>query len=427
MTDVRSKSSAPVLSDFSSSGGTPIVVNRATGSAFVLRDGERMADIKNGVIRVADYADGDGSIETAAVQAAMDAGAGGTVDFGERKDFMVDASLTPASNTRYVGGSRVFAAPNSISGAVFDCSNKSNVTFDYGLEIDANKANAGAHHGIFFYRGSNNRALNVYIHDTIEAGILGESETNLRISGCDVIDCGLNGYAENHGIELYSITALPLENCCIENCLIEGAYRKGVTVYSDGSGTILCVQVVNNRVNGCGLGGIFIANLTASNQKDIQVRGNKLDANYTNIVVADAINALVANNACRSSSGGEGITIQNVLESDIHDNIIVDSYSIGLNFVGTTNNYNNVHHNTVMRSNQGLAAYAPGLRIIGANNSIFDTNVIVGESSSPKQTHAIYEESDSDNNHILDNLVANCSSGTLVTTTGGSTVVRSIP
>jgi len=54
--NVRSKSDLPILADFTSGHGTPLVVNRATGRGYVLLDDGTIAPLNNRWVDVADYA-----------------------------------------------------------------------------------------------------------------------------------------------------------------------------------------------------------------------------------------------------------------------------------------------------------------------------------------------------------------------------------
>ncbi|HAG05309.1 MAG TPA: hypothetical protein DCG68_00445 [Cryomorphaceae bacterium] len=54
--NVRSKSDLPILADFTSGHGTPLVVNQATGRGYVLLDDGTIAPLNNRWVDVADYA-----------------------------------------------------------------------------------------------------------------------------------------------------------------------------------------------------------------------------------------------------------------------------------------------------------------------------------------------------------------------------------
>lgn len=50
MSDVRSRTGAPILDDFASSGGTPIVVDQTPGSEklYILNDANSIVDVSGG-------------------------------------------------------------------------------------------------------------------------------------------------------------------------------------------------------------------------------------------------------------------------------------------------------------------------------------------------------------------------------------------
>lgn len=399
------------------------------GTIIVASDGGRWKLQQSFAVHVKQFGvKGDNSAnDTASLQAAVTAMAGKELYFGSGLTILVNASITLQSNSKYTGASAVKAMASSISGAILDGTGKSGITID-GLEIDGNAANTGAHFGVQLLNGSNNTVKNCYVHDTIEAGIRAGQESGLKILNNNVINCGRNGYTDNHGIMVYSITTTPLKNFLIEGNYVDTAYRKGITAYSASPGVAQGGVIANNRVVNCALGGVYVASAPGSSyQKDISIVGNSCLSNYNNILVSNLQSGSVDGNVCDGSTA-QGIYVSDSVDVAIGDNSVVSSGTIGIQVIGVNSTPVGIKvgGNTVMYSNTTAAGYAPGIDLNGVTYSTVNGNVVLGESSSPKQTHGIAEEGPSDFNVFSDNRIAYTSSGTLLATVGANTHVRSI-
>lgn len=325
MTDVRSKTGAPVESDFTSPRGTPIVVNDTVGSVSLsVMDAngtiQKISPESTSAVsyftpeQLADALTGSPTLDmTTPLQQAINGAAGRRLDFGDNYTFRVTASLDLQSDSSYCGRSKIIG--DAVSGAILDASDKSSVTIE-GLEIDGN---ADSDHGIQLANGTSNRILGCYIHDTYQAGIRGEDETSAKVLGNRLKDCGRSGPTDNHGIMFYSVTAGGItDDILISGNTVDTAFRKGIGTAAMGGGIVRKVTIVGNNVYNCGLGGIYVSSAT---QEDITVVGNTCVDNYVGIEFDNVTGGCVFGNACNGSTI-QGIASTSCTDTNISGNTL---------------------------------------------------------------------------------------------------------
>lgn len=374
---------------------------------------------------------GDGvTDDTGALAAAVLGASGKTLNFLDELTILVSSTITLVTNSRYVGRS-VIKAKNlsSIAGALLTVPASATKVVIDGLRIDGNAASTGANYGIQLSLGTQNTVRDCYIHDTIQAGIRAESETDLVISGNRVINCGRSGFTDNHGIMVYSTTATATSGCIISGNHVSGSYRKGIAVYAATPGSASNILIDTNYVSGSGAGGIYVAPETsAATISNITIVGNHLNNNYANVVLGLCQNSCVVGNTLRLSTTAQGMVVEDCTGINISGNTIVSSRTTGLQLSRTSGSSqrNSVTGNVIIDSNQSSAAFGPGIHLSNTSATLVTGNSVIGESSSPKQTHAVVEDGTSDYNVIFGNQLINTSSGFLISFVGANTAVQNV-
>ncbi len=364
MTNVRSKSGAPVESDFSSPRGTPIVVDDTAGSvslSIMDSNGEiqRVSPESTSAVsyftpeQLADALTGSPTLDmTAALQSAITNASNRRVDFGDNYTFKVTAPLVLQSNTTYCGHSKIIGV--GVTGAILDGSDKSGVVIR-DLEIDGNAdagTSADADHGIQLANGSGNQIIGCYIHDTYQAGIRCEDESSLKVLSNRLVECGRSGPTDNHGMMFYSTTAGGITNdVLISGNTVDTAFRKGIGTAAAGGGIVRKVTIVGNTVYGCGLGGIYVSSAT---QEDITVVGNTCVDNYVGIEFDNVTGGCVVGNAC-SGSTIQGIASTSCVDTLIDNNTLTGNGVDGVLITTPTD----VSYGSVEGKNRGVNVAIP--------------------------------------------------------------------
>jgi parallel beta-helix repeat protein len=379
-------------------------------------------------VRDAPYlAKGDGSNETAILNACYAANQGKAIDHGDGYTYGINATLTMYSGSRYHGRSVIKQITGAaIANPMISGTSVSNVVFEE-LEIDGNQSGNSATqtYGIKFSGGTNNTIHGINVHDTTQAGIYLESEAYSKIVGNQVINCGINLGTDNHGIMMVSTTSTPLSAIICSGNTVKNAYRKGITVYNATPGVVNGVTIEGNSVSDCGTGGIYTANANAVThgfQNGIAIIGNRCYNNYVHIECDSATGATVSGNTCDTTSGGQGIYSADCVYSSFTGNTVVSSQADGMKFIGITINPTGltISGNVLALSSQAGAGTYHGVLMNGVTYSNVTGNVMLGESGTPKQGYGIYETGAADYNLYADNRIANTQSGLLVVMTGAN-------
>lgn len=353
------------------------------------------------------------------------------------KTYLTSAQLSLTDDLRIVGNGAIIKASNSalITGAILRASSVSNIVIS-DLELDCNGANNGANYGLWITGGANHVIEGLYVHDSKEAGLALEELTKVEVRGGRLVNCGratnVSGAAatNNHAVMIFTDTnGANTSDVDISGVYIEGAYRKGITTYSGGTGVVSNINIHGNRILTCGVtpssgGGIYIANApAAAAQVQVNVSDNILDGNYVNMEVSNLSYGGVTGNVC-TASVANNIEVIEASHLVITGNIVDNSgvHGIALNTSSGTNKNLTISGNTVMRSNQSTAGFGAGIWV---KNTV--TSAIVGNAvndDATKMTHGIIEEGTSDTNIIAANNVLNASAA-LYTIAGAATILQS--
>ncbi len=408
------------------SSGSSLVGFLQAGTGAVTRTAQaKMRD----VVSVKDFgAVGDGvTDDTAALQACYTAHPGAVIDHENGKTYIVSATLNVSSGSILQGASTIKAKnATAIAGAVLLGSGVSDVKIRE-LKINGNASGSnGATFGVFFMSGSRNVIENVHVFDTLQTGLKLESESGSKILNNQVINCGRVGFAENHGIEVISITSTPLQNIVIAGNTVTAAFRKGITTYSTGVGVVRDVAIYGNTVNGCSLGGVYIgSDSNTYPQSGISVTGNVCFDNYVNITLASTTGGVVSGNTCRDDNGGGGIEVIKSDEYTVSGNLVSDSSVHGIQASkGTATCANgSITGNTVTRSNTSSSGFGCGILLEGATNTVVAGNTVTD--SAARMTYGIAENGTADQNVIGANKVLNATAGNyLVVGTSTSSITQ---
>lgn len=390
--------------------------------------------------RFAGGAKGNGDTDdTAALQMAFNyvATAGALLNFVAGKTYLVSAELVVPSGLRLRGrGARILVKANAKigldnatyapGGAVLHSYDAVGVEIE-GLEIDCNGDNAGAMFGIYIRQGSDASVRNCHIHDSRATGILFDGVSDGSITENRVINCGrpttLSGgtSSQDHGITVQAIDAIDCVGTIVNGNRVIGASRKGITCYSQNTGTVRDTSISNNVVRHCALGGIFIGSgASATPQESITVTGNNCSNSYVDIEIARLASGSVTGNSSKNSVFA-GIVI------DSSSNVVFSGNSIngaGTHGIAASScDHIAVSANIITQAGRVTPGYAAGIRLISVVGSSITSNRVSDSNSG--MTHGIIEENAGcNNNFIAGNLVTDASAAAYVVK-GAGTVLQS--
>jgi hypothetical protein len=387
------------------------------------------------VVSVKDFgATGDGSTDdTAAIQLAANAAAGGTLFFPKGTYLVCGTSITLSAGTMVRGQATVkgkascwTAASGAVTGtqgALFSASSANDVTIRE-LELDANYDNGGAYYGVYFSAGSRNTAANLYIHDTGQACIWSDSETRGTFTDNRLINCGRNFSTNDHAL-MFGSNTTAAAYFVVRGNFVSGAHRKGITSYAQSPGTITHVVIDGNIAINGGLAGVFVSaggvTPDATLASDIAVTKNITSANTgANIQFSGLTNGVLSGNIAVNSVSSYSIYVDTVLNSVIANNSVDNSsqYGIGIDSTASTNTGLAIIGNVITRSNQSSGLSQAGLSVLHTTFSLIASNDI--SDSTAKQVYAIIEGTGSDNNTFRSNILQNASTSLLSLTGANS-------
>ena len=306
-------------------------------------------------------------------------------------------------------GTRLVAADGArLSGALIRSIGVPNVRLS-DLIIDANVDRAGADYGIWITGGDGHVIDNVVVRNSSQACLYLEDASgtikNSKLDGCGRALTIAEGTAANdHAIMVAALTRA-VRSVVIRGNTVNNAWRKGITTYARGAGSLRYVTIASNRVVGCGLGGIYIANAPkAEPQRDVALTGNIADGSYVNFQVDDVRSlTMVDNRASRSRDrdgkpGGAGLVLTNVSGATVTGMLVEDSGGSGV--LVRSSAHVRLVAPVVRNANGGGNAFAPGLHLSGTRDSRVEDATIVDNRARPLTTHGVVENDGSRDNSV---------------------------
>jgi hypothetical protein len=295
---VRSRSGPAITSDFTSASGTPVVVDKDTGDAYVLKADGSIVNLKSDIVSIKDFgAVGDDSTDnTGAIQDAIDSLTSGTVLVPKGTFQCGQIALKSNVSIEGAGWGSILKLKNSGNNYLLANTNGAQYIDNVAirnLAIDGNKANNTSGGGIAM-NGRNFELSGCYIHDTANAclnfGASSNGATNTPLSGNVRI---VNNYCKNaslsgaawgalavthgsnvvisgnvvestDGFQTYGIDVEPNSNNIIDNILISGNVVKGGRIFAD-CGEMVSpgtnISILDNRVDARGSDGATVVNI----------------------------------------------------------------------------------------------------------------------------------------------------------------------
>lgn len=285
-----------------------------------------------GVINVADFgANGDASTDdTAAINRARDvAGIGGSVLFPAGRTFKATVLLPLEGQTWYGAGAHLLSEVDIY---------RDHVTLR-GFEIGP-----VAGYGVYFTRVSGTRLLDLYVHDTADVGIFGETGVvDSVIDGCTVVRSSAGGVS----IHAQASSPSPGARNRITNTTVRASGPISIEVWSPGS------SVQHNQTEGGDIG----------------------------ISVGGAPGSEVALNIVRSARS-YGIELGAGYGSLVHENVVEDTKGPAGIILDDAEHDSKVLRNAVRHSAQRAIQLS-----LGSKTNTIDSNVIEGYGLLGIETH----------------------------------------
>lgn len=368
--------------------------------------------------------------DTAEIQAAINslAASGGNV-FVPRGTYVVSAPITVPTKVSVIGeglGETFFSATTAFTNlqAVF-YANDADYSQFVGFSILGNtNGTLGAGSGIHVRSAQGVLIDRVYVSNTTQAGIRLEEVNTVTVDGCWLESCGRTGYADNHGIMLYSTSAVPCYTVKITNNVVRNTFRKGIATYAP-SAAIYDLLIQGNSVSGSGLGNIYVGD---AQHREIQILDNWCNGGYVNIQFGDAKHSVVARNVCINSTSDFNIGVYGLQNCVIANNIVKDSRTTGISLfqpAAQTCEAVVIEGNTVMNSNR-VNGPSGAIQLVATSRSIIANNVIFDESGAIRATYGVVEIAGSDNNQVQGNLVYNVSAANYLLVGSGSSLQENV-
>jgi len=372
------------------------------------------------VVSVKDFgAVGDGAADdTAEIQAALDAVpvAGGCVYF-PAGTYIVSAPLVVDSNTVLIGDGMYVSKLSATtaftsSQAIIYANAENNITIEQLGFIGNTNGTLGAGTGIHLKNGTRNHVRDCYVENTTQAGIRYEEQNNGIIDGCTLVSCGRTGYADNHGIMLYSAggSAIQTYSCKVTSNTVTNSFRKGITTFSEL--LLYDLLISGNTVTGSGLGNIYVGGMApASTHDKIRVVGNYVEGAPINIQIGATSNSVIDGNTCgANTTASANIGFVDSTDLVISNNVVQSSNLHGIATIvsGTTRNEQiSIVGNILRNNNRSNDATGFGICVTDTDVSIVSGNIVVDDAATTRQRYGIVDSTGNTNVAIRDNVVLN--------------------
>lgn len=303
----------------------------------------------------------------------------------------------------------VVADGSKIAGAVISSSGVDYITIS-DLRIDANVDRDGANYGVWLTGGMGQHIIGLNVSNTSQSCILLQDSSG-TIEDNTVARCGRSLTIEkgtasnNHGIMVASIKS-PVSNVTIRGNIVQSSRRKCITTYSRGNGSLSNISILNNKVENCGLGGIYIANAPqAIPQTKVFLAGNISLNSYVGFQIDDVVgltmNENIAENDDKGGSGlftAQGLILNNVKQALVKGMLVKYSGSGGI----LVRNSEDIilEQPVVIDPNMNRNAFGPGIHFSNTRNSEADAVTVIDDRIKPGVTHGFIENDGSSNNSV---------------------------
>ena len=256
---------------------------------------------------------------------------------------------------------------------------------------------------------------NVTAHDVFDSGVWGENCNNVLVTNSTFTNCGRSYSAENDGIAFVYLTSnITIADCLVNNGYHKGIALAGLG-HSTSNFMVTGCTVTNCSTVAQDGGGIYISGSGGGQGPDIYstnivVTNNVCSGNYSNIVINITDGFSVSGNTTTDSSGSGSININSAQNGAVVANTCNRNGGIGIYVYGQASQcYGlNICGNLCNNNNTSAAAFGPGISLINVVNSIVRNNISTDDSMSPTQTQGVYEDYlNCSGNSIGDNICLN--------------------
>ncbi len=345
--------------------------------------------------------------DSAALQNALDAAnkAGGGQVFVPCGAYLIQTRLIIYSNTRLYGsgwctiirvGPKIDTARGQAVKTPTGAGGTRSVVIE-DLQIDGNKANVPLHGdpneqfqcGIELDEVTDGIVRNVFVHDTVENGIIVDnSSTRIRVEGNLIVNPGKVGASGGRGIN----SNISVTDLRIANNTVVGAIGAGIVLQAEGGNHAERWLIEGNTVSGSGQTGIAVGDneISAITRVDIHVRRGAIVGNtivsstghgirlfeYTRTNRFGRIGIMESITVSRNTvtaNGGHGISIEKGNDGSVccivvSGNIINDNVLSGVaTTTGTSDTV--IAGNVILRNRGGPFSNGGARNVLGGNTT----------------------------------------------------------
>jgi hypothetical protein len=199
---------------------------------------------------------------------------------------------------------------------------------------------------------------------------------------------------------------------------VSGAYRKGITTYSNTPGTVTNLVIDAPVISGCGLGGLYLAAVTSTtDQKAIVINGLISHDNYNNLLIAECTGVVGGGIILKDSTGGDGLNVVDSVDVTLNGVIVQGSYVKGIFVDGCTRV--SMPNASVTDANTSINAFGPAVHVSDSTYTGFPGLNVSGSD----HTHGVIEDGTT-NYSDFSNVLCNGATSANYTLVGSSSYLR---